>query len=322
MTAITCDFRKRIVFIGQGVEYVFAELAARARERECEVFECDFLNTEWRSSLGTLEPGSFTLVSSHHPYLCSDSYPIQHGVAAVIPTLADFISEYRPARILYVPHDLGYPIKSDEVGSLKYVDCLLMPSDAFWWLGSFARVVNCGWVKWLPDKQPQAPEFDIAFIPSEIPALLRKTDSEIDEIFGPVLARKPPIRLPDFPGIERIVTLAKRYGATVVDTSVSVADLIMNARAVVSSGESSVLLEAACAGRPTLCIKDYTRPAASQEQFVRQIPGARLDNARSGLAWIDAIRDGTASFEGPPARVGPFDLDLFWEIVNQAEIEA
>lgn len=318
MISPSTHFRERIVFIGQGVEYVFRDLAIRSRNAGFDVLECDFLQADWRLCLQNLQPESFTLVSSHHAYLGRDSYASQHGFPVDMPTLAEFISEFRPARIIYVPHDLGFPIKSEELGSLKYVDWLLMPSEAFWWLGSFTNVVDCGWIKWTPQTTATAPEFDIALIPSEIPALLRKSDAEIDEIFGHVLARRPAMRLPPFPGVERIERLAKQYGALILGGEVTVADLILRARAVVSSGQSSVLLEAACAGRPTLCLRDSTLPPALQEEFVRQIPSVRLDDSRAGLAWLDAIRCGEVAFVAPAVRIKPFDFDLFWKCVRHA----
>ncbi len=304
---------RRIAFIGQGVEYVFHELAERARRRGFEVVECDFLKPGWHEAMQAFKGCHFTLVSSHHFYLGRESYSAHHGFPVDMPTLADFVSEFRPARVLYVPHDLGYPIKDNELGALKYVDCALMPSDAFWWLGNFTSVVECGWIKWLSTENPPAQVFELAFIPSEIPALLRKEDEEIDNIFKAILMRKPVMLLPPFPGTERLAALAANYGATVLDNGTNVSDVIQRSHAVVSSGQSSVLLEAACAGRPTLCVRDYTLPDSIQMAYVAQIPGVRLDNATSGLVWLDAVRNGEIAFKPPSIRVKPFNLDLFWQ---------
>jgi hypothetical protein len=308
---------KRIVFLGQGVEYVFSDLAEQTKSAGFEVTEIDFLNSRWPELMVDVERANFTLVTSHHPYLGAEDYLKFHRIPAPVISLPEFINTYRPARSYYIPHDLVHPYKDDEIPALKYFDALLMPNERFWYFNRFAPVIPLGWIKLKSGKERGARHYQIALIPSEIPRLLRLQPNEIASLIGPILDRRPIVLLPKFGEIERLANFARSRGAEVAPWGTSTQSIISGAQFVISSGMSSIVAEAVAHGKPVVCLADGVFSPEEQNERLGDLPGVFFGGAEAGLVWIDELASNPARYKevSPGTDVIPFDTKLFLEIM-------
>lgn len=307
-----------IVFMGQGVEYVFSTLAEEARRRGFGVTELDLLNPDWPELMQERAPASFRLVTSHHPYLGKHGYRVFHHVDSTVVALPEFISRYRPARCYYIPHDLCIPYKDDEIVALKYFDALLMPSDRYWHFGQFTRVLPIGWVKASHKSMSEPPCWPLALIPSEIPLLVEKSPTDLAALLGPVLVRKPVVLLPRFAGVEKIITFAEAHGAPILPFGTSVNEVIDQSAAVVSNGTSSVVVEAVVGRKPVVCLTDGIVPLDLQLGRLGELPLVFFGNATAGLDWLDRMTATPDAFAAPQTDILPFDLDRFFGLMNES----
>lgn len=259
-----------VVCIGHGSEYSLHKLAEKLSGSGLNCVEINTLELEWRKKLSFVH--SFkrrTLLSSQHPYLNRRAWRQFYKFDTDIIDLPEAIDLIMPERVFYIPHDLGFPIKDEEITALAHVTAALMPSNAFWYLGRVTKVFNVGWIGNLgaDSSQSLTPINECAFLPSEIGYYLRHGVDHFLKIFDPVLALKPAIKFPMMDGVEVLERTLKSLGHNVLPMRTSASSLINSSQIIVSNGISSIVFESYSRGRRTICLVDGSQPESLQRDY-------------------------------------------------------
>ena len=119
------------------------------------------------------------------------------------------------------------------------------------------------------------------------------------------------MKLPVFAGSAVIEEALARAGTKLIPAQESTGELIAAADVVVSKGLSSVLVEAALAGRDAICIADGVHPLEAQHAAFARYPGVNIISIAEADA---ALSDGRAQ-NRQTACIKPFDYDLAARVI-------
>lgn len=304
----------RFVFHGIGSEYPFHSFASYVRHQGHDVLEIDMYQNGWRELINTFcLGGSYTLVTSHHPYMDDYRHQIEFGTNADIDSTPEFISKWRPANIFYVPHDIVEPIKDEEIFFIKNFTALLMPDSKWKWLDDRTQIFDVGFIKNVDDSQ--AKYTDITFLPSEIAFYLRVGWVHFYNNFSDILELKPRIKLPFFPGTQEIENRLIELDCEVVDSSASSTSLISRSQIVVSNGLSSIIGESSLAGVRTICVMDDIHPRHEQIALFGDTPLVRFADRKNAANLIrELLADHSNQQQHPSTSL--FDYHRVLDIIS------
>lgn len=308
------------VFAGVGSEYSLAPLADFLRKRGRNCIEIDMVREGWRDALVQAQrAGRRILVSSQHPYMNGYHYHVYYGTDLDVVNVPELQAILQPDRSYFVPHDLLSPIKESEIAGLTLFDAVLMPSDSWWYLSTYIRCENVGWIKAAPTNAPEIARtpLRIAWLPSEIGAWLARPAGLFEEVYRDLLVLCPLFKAPAFPGTQAMIDLAVGAGCQVFDASVQSSVLINQSHVVVSNGLSSICAEAALRGLPTLCIDDGSVESFYLRDHWQALPGVAVHAPDRAWALLSSWRDHP---ERLPSRTSsvivPFDFEKAASIVE------
>ncbi|KKW94091.1 hypothetical protein [Sphingobium chungbukense] len=308
------------VFAGVGSEYSLAPLAAFLRKRGRHCIEIDMMRADWRDAVAhALGAKRRILVSSQHPYMNGHHYHIYYGTDLDVLNVPELQGVLQPDRSYFVPHDLLSPIKGSEIVGLTLFDAILMPSDSWWYLSTYVRCENVGWIKAAQDNIPEIARtpLQIAWLPSEIGAWLARPAGLFEEVYRDLLTLRPLFKAPAFPGTQAMIDLAGGAGCQVFDASVQSSVLIDQSHAVVSNGLSSICAEAALRGVPTLCIDDGSVESWYLRDHWQALPGVTVHAPDRAWELLTSWRDHPERIPSrAPSVIAPFDFDKAATIVE------
>jgi hypothetical protein len=297
------------VLTGVGAEYPLAGLASwLTRNAAVRCVEVDMATQALEERY---QPGAddSVLVTSCHPFLDGKAYHDFYGVDAPVRSVPEQLAFLRPRRACFVPHDLAEPLKDDELPFVPLFDALLMPDDTWWWLAAYAEVHNCGWIK-AAERAP-GERSGVVFLPSEIGYYAARGGDVFVERFAPVLRHRPRIKLPVFARSAVIEQALVARGFDVLPAERSTGELIAGAALVVSNALSSVLVEAARAGVPALCLADGVVPVHAQRAAMNRFASVRVVSVEEAG---EALERGALP-PGAERRIQPFDFELATRVI-------
>lgn len=301
------------VFAGVGSEYSLAPLADFLRKRGRNCVEIDMVREGWRDALcQTQRSRRRILVSSQHPYMNGHHYHLYYGTELDILNVPELQAVLKPDRSYFVPHDLLSPIKDSEIAGLTLFDAILMPSDSWWYLSTYVRCENVGWIKAgvIPNPEMAQSPLQVAWLPSEIGAWLARPTGLFEEAYRGLMDFRPLFKVPDFPGTQAMIDLAVGAGCQVFDASVLSSVLINQSHVVVSNGLSSICAEAALSGLPTLCIDDGSVESGYLRDHWRDFPEVAVHAPDRAWMLLSGWRDHPEQCQSRTAAViTPFDFE-------------
>lgn len=309
------------VFAGVGSEYSLAPLADFLRNRGRHCIEIDMVRDGWRDALVQAQAARRRiLVSSQHPHMNGHHYHFYYGTDLDVVNVPELQALLQPDRSYFVPHDLLSPIKESEIAGLTLFDAILMPSDSWWYLSTYVRCENVGWIKASAIDTSQIIEapLQIAWLPSEIGAWLARPTELFEEVYRDLLALQPLFKAPAFPGTQSMIDLAVDAGCEVFEASVQSSLLITRSHVVVTNGLSSICAEAALRGLPTLCIDDGSVDSWYLRDHWQALPEVTVHAPDRAWALLSSWRDHP---ERLPSRtssvISPFDFEKAASIVEE-----
>jgi hypothetical protein len=255
-------------------------------------------------------------LSSQHPYINNIAWAHFYRYESDLIDLQEAIDLLSPDRVFYVPHDLAFPIKDEEVLALKAVTAALMPSDAFWYLRRITNVFNVGWIGNLKPEGPQtAPtSAGIAFLPSEIGYYRDLGPDYFIHIFESIWPLKPTVKFPLMDGIEIFEDALRDLGIDVLPMRSSAAQLIDSSSIVLANGLSSIIFEAHSRGRQTICLMDASQPEKLQRQHFAALDGLKLLPIEKAADYVRSL--GAYTLTTPDEAMSPpFDYDLVYRLL-------
>lgn len=304
-----------VVCVGHGSEYAFSALAAKLQASGLNCIELNTINKGWREKLPTiLSYKRRTILSSQHPYLNRKAWAHFYRLETDIIDLPEAIDLISPHRVFYVPHDLGFPIKDEEVIALAGVTAALMPSDAFWYLRRITKVFNVGWIGNLTAPNCEAIENKVVFLPSEMGYYSTLGLAHFIRTFEPVFELNPVIKFPMMDGIEPFEVALRNLGLEVLPTNYSAAKLIESSLVIISNGLSSIIFEAHSRGRHTICLIDGSQPEELQRDHFAVLDDLRLIPVEKTSEHVDSVQD-KEGVHGRPTKTSSFNYDLVYGLL-------
>jgi hypothetical protein len=289
----------RFVFHGIGSEYPFLSLAAFVRQSGHEVLEIDMYQNGWRERINNFYlSGSFTLVTSHHPYMDQYRHQMEFGIKADIESTPEFISKWHPNKIFYIPHDIVEPIKDEEIWFVKNFTAILMPDSNWQWLSDKTQVFDIGFIKNI--SETNADFSDITFLPSEIAFYLRAGWNTFFNSFIEIISLKPRIKFPAFPGTQEFEDKLSAMGCDVVNSTINSSALISRSKIIISNGLSSIVRESSMARVRTICVMDDVHPRREQFALFGSEPFVKLIERQNTTNYIIELL--ANKFDHPPSQ--------------------
>lgn len=296
----------RYVLVGLAAELSLRPLAAVLREHGSSVSVVDLAESPLDASSIPVGDGPIVLVTSQHLALTGAVYDAYYHLSSHYAAPQTLRRRLGADLLVYVPHDLSEPVLPTEVELLRTLDLYAAPDVDAWWAAAHVPTVVTGWVGtawWDERAMAEAPlSRGVLFLTQLLWLEWKGGAPFVLKAMKDTLASGIAVKLPVWPGLERLASALESEGIPLVDPHLPAAGIARSTPLIVTNGASSVLAEAAQAGHRPVCVMP---------------PEADLDFAgKFGMLDVVMCRDsefsvaaGSAGVVRPP---GPrFDVERF-----------
>ena len=309
------SMQPELYFFGLAGEFILGAVANELRKRGWNCYVFDFIDSQTLPRLNAQLQSSRApkiVLSSQHPAYSIAHYAPLIENAAYVPTLSDVCRMVNPLRTLLFAHDLSDPIHSDEIQSLREVTAFFVPTDGYWWLSRYTKVINAGWPKLISGSAPPLSDRKIAVLPTDVGTYALKGQETFGLVFSGLSGSLFVFKLPFFSKTDHLSEELETLGGRLVDPKSSSIDLIQASEVVVSNGLSSIVTESALLGKDTICLIDGIHSDVEQRRRFMRYPNVTLVKPEGLKAAISA-RKGARVW---PVVLKAFDVNLLESILH------
>lgn len=303
----------RFVLAGFAAELSLRPLAQALADLGLPVAVLDLAERPADAAVVPAGDGPVVLVTSQHLEMNGPVYDAHTGLATHYVSPSTLRRVLRADLVVYVPHDLAEPVLPGELDALGTVDLYAAPDADSWWAAERVRTVVTGWVGTAGPRPAALDELDLSrgvlFLTQVAWLASRGEPARALDPWQETLASGLAVKLPRWPGLERLVDALLERGVTLLDPALPAAWVVRSTPLVVTNAPSSVLAEAIAAGHRPVCVL----PPDPDPSFAAQLAG--LDLVVCGDGEL-ADRAGEAGLVREPTR--PFDVPLLLAAVDDA----
>lgn len=258
--AVTTD----LVFLltGFACEYSLANLADYLRNSGYTVIEADMS----KAPLPDIGDTPVVLITSQHPSTTGFVFRQTYGRGAPFNNYSsplEYVHRINTICSVFIPHDLEYPVRPDEISYLANFDIYCSPYPVSPAMACLCTPLETGWIKYAV---PHSVSFDGkkntetagVFFVNQVRELIQCGGARyLLNAFHLIIDAGIPFKFPDWPGMATIEHELKKAGAIVIPFETGSTDIIIDSKAVYANAQGSVLAEALYLGKPTAIIPPH-----------------------------------------------------------------
>lgn len=323
----------KIVMSGVSSEYVLSGLAAFLKKRGYEVVELDFAiyNDDPKLLLLSLRDQNTIYITSAHINFsrCLAKY-IVPGFPKKYPNYLapiEIIPQLNPKKTIYIPHDLLSPYGESNLSEIRLLDLFnhvlasteqeknILRST----LPSTTQVHHAGWIKYTnyQNKPSNNTIKNMLFI-SIIGHLQERYGIEgIVKYFKPLLTKDITLKFPAWKDVEKLEQAIKENtNAKVIPSTKNSIELIKQAEIVICNAVSSIHVESALMGKPTICLLDKEGISMyEQREKLQYFPNIYFHDYSKRKPIPSAFLDELRNTQKEPL-LKPFDYEMVLQIIE------
>lgn len=301
------------LFFGDSQEYVLHPLYRKMKEMGYDCVEIDLQKTDdCMGTVRSLQGQPVVLLTSAHlfkdePY-CRQVMQVSHPVVSAL----EVMELLRPVRSVYYPHDLNDGMQHYDRYWFSLFDLFLSPLPTNAHARRFCReYAEVGWIKKdrtiLPGHKEGPVVVGHAF--SGMTYYWKMGLDKMYDFYAPIWEQGAKVKMYDSAYAPMFNDFLDQKSVARYDHTCNIYDLIEESSVVVTTGPTSVSVEAALAGRMVLNVLDGSCPEAEQRSLAAGLPNTRVCSVEEAASAIRRMKAGKEPVFCGKEIMKPFDYE-------------
>jgi hypothetical protein len=317
---VSKDNRTYLFFgFAEGTEYSLSPLYNHMLHLGYNCVEIDMMKVpNVKEILRSLKNEKIVFLTSAHMFMDGLNIRSIYNVDGEVIGPLEVIDYLKPEKKVYYPHDLINPLLVEDLRWLSLFDILLSP---YSWLSHYKRyteVIDVGWIKKKNSSTPKKVTGKPKFLHpiSAFHNYYQFGFEKFWELWGPVYDLGVTVKFPNWPGAEEFENKLKALGVNVFPREGNIFDSIENHDVIITNGDTSVTIESALSGRPTINVIDSTVSVDIQQKSIFGLPNIQISSINECKVLIEDYILNPEKVRNTEDLLKPFDYNKAVSVIT------